>query len=122
MPHSIEYWHDHFKKMRFGFMFIRIDKGGPGFCCLMILLVTIFPRSALTKLLCGLYALLLVVFGIVFAVANALTVKERQHFYYLEVRLKQVCLRLFPMYSQEIQTRMYVDISYFPNTPFFLRH
>ncbi|RUS82167.1 hypothetical protein EGW08_010049 [Elysia chlorotica] len=44
-------------------------------------------RSALTKLLCGLYALLLVVFGIVFAVANALTVKERQHFYYLEVFL-----------------------------------
>ncbi|KAK7503909.1 hypothetical protein BaRGS_00005032 [Batillaria attramentaria] len=44
-------------------------------------------QSALTKLLCGLYALLLVVFGIVFAVANALTVKERQHLYYLEVFL-----------------------------------
>ncbi|XP_059173812.1 proton channel OtopLc-like isoform X2 [Physella acuta] len=44
-------------------------------------------RSALTKLLCGLYALLLVVFGIVFSVANALTVKERQHLYYLEVFL-----------------------------------
>ncbi|GFN98271.1 otopetrin-1 [Plakobranchus ocellatus] len=44
-------------------------------------------RSALTKLLCGLYALLLVVFGIVFAVANALTIKERQHLYYLEVFL-----------------------------------
>ncbi|PVD35083.1 hypothetical protein C0Q70_06364 [Pomacea canaliculata] len=44
-------------------------------------------RSALTKLLCGLYALLLVVFGGVFAVANALTVQERQHLYYLEVFL-----------------------------------
>nr|KAI8757504.1 otopetrin-2-like isoform X3 [Biomphalaria glabrata] len=44
-------------------------------------------RSALTKLLCGLYALLLVVFGIVFSVANALTVKERQHLYYLEALL-----------------------------------
>ncbi|KAK7096762.1 hypothetical protein V1264_003828 [Littorina saxatilis] len=44
-------------------------------------------RSALTKLLCGLYALMLVVFGVVFAIANALTVKERQHLYYLEVFL-----------------------------------
>ncbi|XP_012937494.1 proton channel OtopLc [Aplysia californica] len=44
-------------------------------------------RSALTKLLCGLYALLLVVFGMVFAVSNALTVKEREHLYYLEVFL-----------------------------------
>ena len=42
-------------------------------------------RSALTKLLCGLYALMLVVFGVVFAVADSLTVKERQHLYYLEV-------------------------------------
>ncbi|XP_067663071.1 proton channel OtopLc-like isoform X2 [Haliotis asinina] len=44
-------------------------------------------RSAMTKLLCGLYCLLLVVFGIVFAVANALTVEEREHKYYLEVFL-----------------------------------
>ncbi|KAL8589901.1 hypothetical protein ACOMHN_023988 [Nucella lapillus] len=44
-------------------------------------------RSALTKLLCGLYALMLVVFGVVFAIANSLTVKERQHLYYLEVFL-----------------------------------
>ncbi|XP_046563857.1 proton channel OtopLc-like isoform X1 [Haliotis rubra] len=44
-------------------------------------------RSAMTKLLCGLYCLLLVVFGIVFAVANALTVKEREHKYYLEAFL-----------------------------------
>ena len=43
-------------------------------------------RSALTKLLCGLYALMLVVFGVVFAVADSLTVKERQHLYYLEVK------------------------------------
>ncbi|ESO90607.1 hypothetical protein LOTGIDRAFT_217722, partial [Lottia gigantea] len=46
-----------------------------------------FKRSALTKLLCGMYCLLLVVFGIVFAIANALTVKEREHKFYLEVFL-----------------------------------
>ncbi|XP_041358724.1 proton channel OtopLc-like isoform X2 [Gigantopelta aegis] len=44
-------------------------------------------KSAITKLLCGLYCLLLVVFGIVFSIANALTVKEREHKYYLEIFL-----------------------------------
>ncbi|GFR96383.1 otopetrin-1 [Elysia marginata] len=65
-------------------------------------------RSALTKLLCGLYALLLVVFGIVFAVANALTVQERQHLYYLEVRLKQVFLVY--LYSGSLVVLLYFQI------------
>ncbi|CAL1539090.1 unnamed protein product, partial [Lymnaea stagnalis] len=60
-------------------------------------------RSALTKLLCGLYALLLVVFGIVFSVANALTVKERQHLYYLEVFL-------IYLYSGSLATLLYFQI------------
>lgn len=38
------------------------------------------------KLLCGLYALIIVVLGIVFATATSLTAQERQHKYYLEVR------------------------------------
>ncbi|XP_053399328.1 uncharacterized protein LOC123557032 isoform X2 [Mercenaria mercenaria] len=43
--------------------------------------------SSLVKLLCGLYALIIVVLGIVFATASSLTAVERQHKYYLEVFL-----------------------------------
>lgn len=44
-------------------------------------------RSSLVKLLCGLYALVVVVLGIVFATATSLTNQERVHLYYLEVFL-----------------------------------
>ena len=42
-------------------------------------------RSALIKLVCGVYALIIVVLGIVFAIATSLTAEERVHKYYLEV-------------------------------------
>lgn len=44
-------------------------------------------RSALVKLVCGIYALIIVVLGVVFAVATSLTAVERVHQYYLEVFL-----------------------------------
>lgn len=44
-------------------------------------------RSALIKLVCGVYALIIVVLGIVFAIATSLTAEERVHKYYLEVFL-----------------------------------
>ncbi|KAH3841794.1 hypothetical protein DPMN_115274 [Dreissena polymorpha] len=44
-------------------------------------------KSSLVKLLCGLYALIVVVLGIVFATSTSLTSKERSHKYYLEVFL-----------------------------------
>ncbi|GAB1604472.1 hypothetical protein Ahia01_000728700, partial [Argonauta hians] len=44
-------------------------------------------RSALTKLVCCLYALIIIALGLVFFVASALTSKERHHSYYLEVFL-----------------------------------
>lgn len=44
-------------------------------------------RSALVKLVCGIYALIIVVLGVVFAVATSLTAVERVHRYYLEVFL-----------------------------------
>lgn len=39
------------------------------------------------KLVCGIYALIIVVLGVVFAVATSLTAVERVHRYYLEVGL-----------------------------------
>lgn len=39
------------------------------------------------KLVCGIYALIIVVLGVVFAVATSLTAIERVHRYYLEVGL-----------------------------------
>eukprot|EP00106_Octopus_bimaculoides_P017136 XP_014784578.1 PREDICTED: otopetrin-2-like [Octopus bimaculoides] len=44
-------------------------------------------RSALTKLVCCLYALIIIALGLVFSIASALTSKERDHNYYLEVFL-----------------------------------
>ncbi|XP_033743719.1 proton channel OtopLc-like isoform X1 [Pecten maximus] len=44
-------------------------------------------RSSLVKLLCGLYALIIVVLGIVFSTATSLTARERHHQFYLEVFL-----------------------------------
>ncbi|KAK6172603.1 hypothetical protein SNE40_016226 [Patella caerulea] len=67
-------------------------------------------RSALTKLLCGMYCLLLVVFGIVFAVANALTVEEREHKYYLEVFL-------IYLYAGSLTTLLYFQIGILRGVP-----
>lgn len=47
-------------------------------------------RSALVKLVCGIYALIIVVLGVVFAVATSLTAIERVHRYYLEVGLGNI--------------------------------
>ena len=55
--------------------------------CISIDSVLFFPRSALVKLVCGIYALIIVVLGVVFAVATSLTAVERVHRYYLEVGL-----------------------------------
>ncbi|CAG5136815.1 unnamed protein product, partial [Candidula unifasciata] len=76
-------------------------------------------RSALTKLLCSLYALLLVVFGIVFAVASSLTLKERQHLYYLEVYLTYLyvgSLAVLVYFQFCILRGVKVSNSYFDNS------
>lgn len=44
-------------------------------------------RSALTKLVCCLYALIIIALGVVFSTADALTAQEREHKYYLEIFL-----------------------------------
>ncbi|XP_076070404.1 proton channel OtopLc-like isoform X1 [Mytilus galloprovincialis] len=44
-------------------------------------------RSALIKLVCGVYALIIIVLGLVFSIASSLTAEERVHKYYLEVFL-----------------------------------
>lgn len=79
---------------------VKCNKGSPTFTTFIV--VVVVDRSALTKLLCGLYALLLVVFGGVFAVANALTVQERQHLYYLEVRTHLSSVPQVPGYKHHI--------------------
>lgn len=49
--------------------------------------IPVIYKSSLVKLLSGLYALVIVVLGLVFATANSLTAVERQHRYYLEIFL-----------------------------------
>lgn len=63
-----------------------------------IILYLLF-RSSLVKLLCGLYALIIVVLGIVFAVATSLTAKEREHKYYLEVIKQCYIIIIVPVVS-----------------------
>ncbi|KAK3599223.1 hypothetical protein CHS0354_012831 [Potamilus streckersoni] len=73
-------------------------------------------RSSLVRLICGLYALLIIVLSTVFATATSLTAKERQHLYYLEIFLVYLYLTslLILVYFQVVILRgVKVKASYF---------
>ena len=54
-------------------------------CLMPCTLSLFFYRSAVTHLLCGIYALVIIVLGIVLPASNAITHLPGDHVYYVEV-------------------------------------